>query len=113
MQSSDLGLSPSDPCSWDLGPAHIISFSTEVYFFLHYGRHLVERQFRWLEKDLQVGPGVSPALPSPPVAALTLVSFSRKPIGIGRPDPGSSRWVIGPCTAPTPTWMTARGTKAG
>ncbi|KAK7803676.1 hypothetical protein U0070_014047 [Myodes glareolus] len=39
--------------SWDLGPAHIISFSTEVYFFLHYGRHLVERQFRWLENDLQ------------------------------------------------------------
>uniref|UniRef100_A0A8C9AYJ6 Purple acid phosphatase n=1 Tax=Prolemur simus TaxID=1328070 RepID=A0A8C9AYJ6_PROSS len=39
--------------SWDLGPAHIISFSTEVYFFLHYGRHLVERQFRWLESDLQ------------------------------------------------------------
>nr|XP_054318612.1 acid phosphatase type 7 isoform X1 [Pongo pygmaeus] len=39
--------------SWDLGPAHIISFSTEVYFFLHYGRHLVQRQFRWLESDLQ------------------------------------------------------------
>nr|XP_019606871.1 PREDICTED: acid phosphatase type 7 isoform X2 [Rhinolophus sinicus] len=39
--------------SWDLGPAHIISFSTEVYFFLHYGRHLVERQFHWLERDLQ------------------------------------------------------------
>ncbi|XP_043292309.1 acid phosphatase type 7 isoform X1 [Cervus canadensis] len=39
--------------SWDLGPAHIISFSTEVYFFLHYGRHLVERQFHWLESDLQ------------------------------------------------------------
>ncbi|XP_010631158.1 acid phosphatase type 7 isoform X4 [Fukomys damarensis] len=39
--------------SWDLGPAHIISFSTEVYFFLHYGRHLLQRQFRWLESDLQ------------------------------------------------------------
>ncbi|KAB1274120.1 Acid phosphatase type 7 [Camelus dromedarius] len=39
--------------SWDLGPAHIISFSTEVYFFLHYGRHLVEKQFHWLESDLQ------------------------------------------------------------
>uniref|UniRef100_A0A8C0E405 Purple acid phosphatase n=1 Tax=Balaenoptera musculus TaxID=9771 RepID=A0A8C0E405_BALMU len=38
--------------SWDLGPAHIISFSTEVYFFLHY-HHLVERQFHWLESDLQ------------------------------------------------------------
>nr|XP_051702634.1 acid phosphatase type 7 isoform X1 [Oryctolagus cuniculus]XP_051702635.1 acid phosphatase type 7 isoform X1 [Oryctolagus cuniculus]XP_051702636.1 acid phosphatase type 7 isoform X1 [Oryctolagus cuniculus] len=39
--------------SWDLGPAHIVSFSTEVYFFRHYGRHLIERQFRWLESDLQ------------------------------------------------------------
>ncbi|XP_059007280.1 acid phosphatase type 7 isoform X2 [Mustela lutreola] len=39
--------------SWDLGPAHIISFSTEVYFFLNYGRHLVEKQFHWLENDLQ------------------------------------------------------------
>ncbi|XP_044523339.1 acid phosphatase type 7 [Gracilinanus agilis] len=39
--------------SWDLGPAHIISFSTEVYFFLHYGRHLIQKQFRWLERDLQ------------------------------------------------------------
>ncbi|XP_004396453.1 PREDICTED: iron/zinc purple acid phosphatase-like protein [Odobenus rosmarus divergens] len=39
--------------SWDLGPAHIISFSTEVYFFLSYGHHLVERQFHWLESDLQ------------------------------------------------------------
>ncbi|XP_006901183.1 PREDICTED: iron/zinc purple acid phosphatase-like protein-like [Elephantulus edwardii] len=39
--------------SWDLGPAHIISFSTEVYFFLHYGYQLVEKQFRWLESDLQ------------------------------------------------------------
>ncbi|KAM9048274.1 LOW QUALITY PROTEIN: acid phosphatase type 7-like [Megaptera novaeangliae] len=38
--------------SWDLGPAHSISFSTEVYFFLHYD-HLVERQFCWLEGDLQ------------------------------------------------------------
>ncbi|KAM9037865.1 acid phosphatase type 7 isoform 1-T1 [Sarcophilus harrisii] len=39
--------------SWDLGPAHIISFSTEVYFFVHYGRHLIQKQFRWLERDLQ------------------------------------------------------------
>ncbi|XP_074075110.1 acid phosphatase type 7 [Macrotis lagotis] len=39
--------------SWDLGPAHIISFSTEVYFFVHYGRHLIKKQFHWLERDLQ------------------------------------------------------------
>ncbi|KAK2120902.1 hypothetical protein P7K49_002288 [Saguinus oedipus] len=38
---------------WDLGPAHIISFSIKVYFFLHYGHHVVQRQFHWLESDLQ------------------------------------------------------------
>uniref|UniRef100_A0A8C3XLF4 Purple acid phosphatase n=1 Tax=Chelydra serpentina TaxID=8475 RepID=A0A8C3XLF4_CHESE len=39
--------------SWDIGPAHIISFSTEVYFYLNYGRHLVQEQYQWLERDLQ------------------------------------------------------------
>ncbi|XP_011525271.1 acid phosphatase type 7 isoform X4 [Homo sapiens] len=73
--------------SWDLGPAHIISFSTEVYFFLHYGRHLVQRQFRWLESDLQ-------------------------PIRTGQPGRGSSLWGTGPCTAPTQIWTTAHDMKA-
>ena len=64
---------PFDPSSWDLGPAHIISFSTEVYFFLNYGRHLVERQFHWLESDLQVTWLEVPShpltsLPSPPLS---------------------------------------------
>ncbi|XP_066494694.1 acid phosphatase type 7-like [Tiliqua scincoides] len=39
--------------SWDIGPAHIIAFSTEVYFFLEYGPQLVPKQFQWLERDLQ------------------------------------------------------------
>ncbi|XP_068105551.1 acid phosphatase type 7 [Hyperolius riggenbachi] len=39
--------------SWDLGPAHIISFSTEVYFYLKYGQELVGEQFKWLQRDLQ------------------------------------------------------------
>uniref|UniRef100_A0A8C8RLR8 Purple acid phosphatase n=1 Tax=Pelusios castaneus TaxID=367368 RepID=A0A8C8RLR8_9SAUR len=39
--------------SWDIGPAHIISFSTEVYFYLKYGPHLIQKQYQWLEKDLQ------------------------------------------------------------
>ena len=39
--------------SWDAGPAHIISFSTEVYFFLWYGLELVELQYHWLEQELQ------------------------------------------------------------
>ncbi|KAG8448886.1 hypothetical protein GDO86_015816 [Hymenochirus boettgeri] len=39
--------------SWDLGPAHIISLSTEVYFFIIYGKEVVAEQFKWLQKDLQ------------------------------------------------------------
>ncbi|XP_029475711.1 acid phosphatase type 7 isoform X2 [Rhinatrema bivittatum] len=39
--------------SWDIGPAHIISFSTEVYFYPEYGPELVGEQYLWLERDLQ------------------------------------------------------------
>ncbi|RXM96295.1 Iron/zinc purple acid phosphatase-like protein [Acipenser ruthenus] len=39
--------------SWNIGPAHIISFSTEVYFYLEYGLDLIFKQYSWLEKDLE------------------------------------------------------------
>uniref|UniRef100_A0A6M2CHR5 Purple acid phosphatase n=1 Tax=Rhipicephalus microplus TaxID=6941 RepID=A0A6M2CHR5_RHIMP len=39
--------------SFNVGPAHIISYSTEFYFYLKYGWQQVPRQYRWLEKDLQ------------------------------------------------------------
>ncbi|XP_016412847.1 acid phosphatase type 7, partial [Sinocyclocheilus rhinocerous] len=39
--------------SWNIGPAHIISFSTEVYFYLEYGLDLLFRQYDWLQADLQ------------------------------------------------------------
>ncbi|KAH8026055.1 hypothetical protein HPB51_015404 [Rhipicephalus microplus] len=39
--------------SFNIGPAHIISYSTEFYFYLKYGWQQVPRQYRWLEKDLQ------------------------------------------------------------
>ncbi|XP_077557944.1 acid phosphatase type 7-like [Haemaphysalis longicornis] len=39
--------------SFDIGPAHIISYSTEFYFFLKYGWRQVPQQYYWLEKDLQ------------------------------------------------------------
>ena len=40
--------------SWDIGPAHIVSFSTEVYFFLEYGLEQIVQQYEWLERDLKV-----------------------------------------------------------
>ena len=40
--------------SWNIGPAHIISFSTEVYYWLNYGIEQIVRQYDFLKKDLQV-----------------------------------------------------------
>ncbi|GAA6103175.1 acid phosphatase type 7 [Tachysurus ichikawai] len=39
--------------SWNIGSAHIISFSTEVYFYLEYGLDLLFKQYEWLQKDLK------------------------------------------------------------
>ncbi|XP_065882437.1 acid phosphatase type 7-like [Dysidea avara] len=39
--------------SWDVGNAHFILFSTEVYFYFNYGPELVRYQYEWLEKDLK------------------------------------------------------------
>ncbi|CAJ1073764.1 acid phosphatase type 7 [Xyrichtys novacula] len=39
--------------SWNLGSAHIISLSTEVYFYLEFGLELLFKQYEWLMKDLE------------------------------------------------------------
>ncbi|KAM7375711.1 hypothetical protein PAMP_005493 [Pampus punctatissimus] len=39
--------------SWNLGMAHIISLSTEVYFYLQFGTELLFKQYEWLKKDLE------------------------------------------------------------
>ncbi|XP_054264808.1 acid phosphatase type 7-like [Macrosteles quadrilineatus] len=39
--------------SFNLGPAHFIGFSTEVYYFLGYGIKQVVLQYEWLENDLK------------------------------------------------------------
>ncbi|XP_022649381.1 acid phosphatase type 7-like [Varroa destructor] len=38
--------------SFNYGPAHIISYSTEFYFFIWYGWHQIKYQYQWLEQDL-------------------------------------------------------------
>ena len=45
--------------SWNLGPAHIISLSTEVYFYLEFGLELLFKQYEWLKKDLEVNDGTN------------------------------------------------------
>ncbi|CAL8295158.1 unnamed protein product [Arctogadus glacialis] len=39
--------------SWNVGPVHIISLSTEVYFYLEFGQELLFRQYDWLKRDLE------------------------------------------------------------
>ncbi|XP_053406613.1 acid phosphatase type 7-like [Mercenaria mercenaria] len=39
--------------SFDIGPAHVISISTEYYFFLQFGLIQPFRQYYWLENDLK------------------------------------------------------------
>lgn len=38
--------------SFNMGPIHIISISTEFYYFLQYGIKLVTKQYEWLQNDL-------------------------------------------------------------
>lgn len=38
--------------SFDMGPMHIISISTEVYYFMNYGIKPLVFQYEWLEDDL-------------------------------------------------------------
>jgi hypothetical protein len=39
--------------SYDIGPVHVISFSTEFYFYIEYGWAQIARQYAWLEADLK------------------------------------------------------------
>lgn len=39
--------------SFNIGPAHVIGFSTEFYFFVNYGFAQIARQYTWLEQDLK------------------------------------------------------------
>ena len=40
--------------SWNIGPVHIISFSTELYYYLKYGLEPLVQQYKWLQQDLKV-----------------------------------------------------------
>ncbi|XP_053608418.1 acid phosphatase type 7 isoform X2 [Plodia interpunctella] len=39
--------------SFDVGPVHFVSISTEVYYFTQYGLKLISDQYHWLKKDLE------------------------------------------------------------
>jgi len=39
--------------SFDVGPVHFISFSSEYYYFTNYGTQQMKNQFAWMENDLR------------------------------------------------------------
>ncbi|XP_014275560.1 acid phosphatase type 7 [Halyomorpha halys] len=39
--------------SFNLGPAHFLSFTSEAYYFLNYGFQTVLNQFNWIKQDLK------------------------------------------------------------
>ena len=41
--------------SFNLGPAHIVSFSSEYYYYTNYGWKQIANQYKWVENDLKVG----------------------------------------------------------
>lgn len=45
--------------SFDMGPIHFISFSSEYYYFLQYGIRPLVEQFEWLEQDLKASGMIS------------------------------------------------------
>jgi hypothetical protein len=38
--------------SFNLGPVHFVSISTEFYYYVEYGTDQMVNQYRWLEQDL-------------------------------------------------------------
>ncbi|KAK3914980.1 Acid phosphatase type 7 [Frankliniella fusca] len=40
--------------SFNMGPIHFISFSTEYYYYLRYGFKMLVKQYEWLENDLKM-----------------------------------------------------------
>jgi len=43
-----------DVCSVNIGPVHLVSFSSEYYYEVFYGWEQIIRQYEWMENDLKV-----------------------------------------------------------
>ena len=45
--------------SYNVGPVHFVSFSSEYYYFVNYGWEQIAAQYEWLKNDLKVRDGVT------------------------------------------------------
>jgi len=43
----------------NIGPVHLVSFSSEYYYYVNYGWQQIIRQYEWLERDLAVSAALS------------------------------------------------------
>lgn len=54
LDSDSVGGDNNHFYSINIGPVHLIGFSTEFYYFFQYGLTQVQNQYNWLENDLKV-----------------------------------------------------------
>lgn len=68
--------------SWDIGPAHIVSFNTEIYYWGNTHDN-IKRQYDWLEADLQAA-----NTPENRAARPWIVTMGHKPMYCSSVDDG-------------------------
>lgn len=39
--------------SYNIGPVHLVAFSTELHYFTQYGTEQIQTQYNWLKQDLE------------------------------------------------------------
>ena len=77
----------------NVGPVHLIAFSSEFYYFTQYGWHQIIEQYKWLERDLKVSRGISKICSI--IASLILLQEANKPENrVKQP------WIITMCHRP-------------
>lgn len=72
--------------SFDMGPMHIISISTEVYYFINYGLKQIVNQYEWLVDDLKTA-----NLPANRQKHPWIVVIGHRPMYCSNSNPGDCR----------------------
>ncbi|CAH1784387.1 unnamed protein product [Owenia fusiformis] len=67
--------------SFNVGLAHIVAISTEVYFYTNYGTKQIQEQYKWLQRDLEVAASAENRKIRP-----WIIVFGHKPMYCSNPD---------------------------
>uniref|UniRef100_A0A2A4JZY1 Purple acid phosphatase n=1 Tax=Heliothis virescens TaxID=7102 RepID=A0A2A4JZY1_HELVI len=68
--------------SFDVGPVHFVSISTEVYYFTEFGEELIDHQYDWVKSDLEKA-----NLPENRLERPWIVMFGHRPMYCSNIDP--------------------------